>query len=96
MTLEIPRGAVAEMSDYPKRFAARIEAMNKSWRGPEHTADAASYVHDTLELAWLAATDLFGHEVSPEIAVAIFDRIDEERARRSEEDETHRATMTDS
>ena len=67
------------MSEPEERFAARLEKMNQSWRGAEHTSDAAAYVHDTLELAWLAASDLFGDKVTPEIAVAIYDRIDEER-----------------
>ena len=79
-----------------KRFQARVESMNRSWRGTEHTAEAASYVHDTLELAWLAATDLFGENVSPEIAVAIYDRMDEERLRRAEEDAKTRAALADS
>jgi hypothetical protein len=87
---------VGRMSETEKRFAARLEKMNQSWRGAEHTSDAAAYVHDTLELAWLAASDLFGEKVTPEIAVAIYDRIDEERLRRSDEDAKHRAEMVDS
>jgi len=79
-----------------KRFQVRLDSMNRSWRGTEHTADAAVYVHDTLELAWLAATDLFGENVSPEIAVAIYDRMDEERLRRADEDAKTRAALAES
>jgi hypothetical protein len=81
------------MSDSPKRFEARLDSMNKAWRGPEHTSDAASYVKDTLELAWFAATDIFGANVSPEIAMALYDRIDDERLRRAEEDARLRAEV---
>jgi hypothetical protein len=77
----------------PKRFQERIDQMNKAWRGPEHTADAAQYVHDTLELAWAAATDIFGDKVSADVALGIYDRIDDERNRRSEEDALRRAEL---
>jgi hypothetical protein len=82
--------------DSPKRFQGRLDSMNKAWRGPEHTVDAAGYVHDTVELAWLAATDIFGRDVSPEIAIALYDRMDEERLRRAEEDAKHRAEVANS
>ena len=75
------------------RFQERLDVMNKAWRGPEHTEDAALYVRDTIELAYLAATDLFGRDVSPEVALGIYDRIDRERLRRSEEDARHRAEL---
>ena len=81
------------MSDSPNRFEARLDTMNKAWRGPEHTADAAQYVRDTIELAWLAATDIFGPEVSHDVAIGIYDRIDEERLRRADEDAKHRAEL---
>lgn len=75
------------------RFQERLDAMNKAWRGPEHTEDAALYVRDTIELASLAATDLFGRDVPAEIALAIYDRINAERLRRAEEDAKHRAEL---
>ena len=75
------------------RFQERLDQMNKAWRGPEHTSDAAQYVRDTIELASLAAVDIFGRDVSPDVALGIFDRIDAERIRRSDEDARHRAEL---
>jgi hypothetical protein len=91
------RGRNDRMSDSEsqKRFQARLESMNRSWRGTEHTAEAAAYVHDTLELAWLAATDLFGDKATADIAVALYDRIDEERLRRADEDAKTRAALAE-
>ena len=81
-----------EMSE-TNRFQERLDEMNKAWRGPEHTAEAAQYVRDTIELAWCAAVDLFGRDASADVTLQIYDRIDSERLRRAHEDERHRAEL---
>jgi hypothetical protein len=47
------------------------------WKGhiPEDVVDAAVFVNDTLELSWASAQSVFGEKATPEIALAIFDRL---------------------
>ena len=47
------------------------------WNGriPPETEEAAILVHDTLELSWAAARQVFGDRATPEIAIDIFDLI---------------------
>jgi hypothetical protein len=42
---------------------------------PGDIRDAAVYVTDTLELSWSAAQAVFEEKATPELALAIYDRI---------------------
>lgn len=42
---------------------------------PNHITDAVVFVADTMDIAWLAAQSVFEDKATPELAVAIFDRI---------------------
>lgn len=44
-------------------------------RIPENILDAAVYTNDTLNIAWLSAQSIFGDKSTPEIALAIYDRL---------------------
>jgi hypothetical protein len=51
--------------------------------GAERSAlDAAVLCADTLDICWAAAQDIFGDRAAPEHAVAMFERLMNERARR--------------
>lgn len=47
------------------------------WRGkiPSETCESAVYVNDTLDLCWASASSVFGDRATPEIALAIYDRV---------------------
>lgn len=47
-------------------------AINKGM--PREVREAAVFVTDTLDVAWLAAQAVFEERASPEVALAIFDR----------------------
>lgn len=66
------------MTDMSK-FERRLEVMRD--RSPSFVRNAAIEVHDTFELAWFAAQDVFGEAAQPEHAIAIYDRINAERLR---------------
>ena len=42
---------------------------------PSDVRDAAVFVTDTLDVCWMSAQALFEHKASPEVALAIFDRV---------------------
>ena len=42
---------------------------------PEETRNAAIYVNDTLNIAWLSAQAIFEDKASPELALEIYDLI---------------------
>jgi hypothetical protein len=42
---------------------------------PHKVRDAAVFVTDTLELSWASAQSVFGDKATPEIALAIYDRV---------------------
>ena len=44
-------------------------------RYPSHINDPAVFVADTLDIAWIAAQSVFEDKATPEVAIAIFDRI---------------------
>ncbi|MDA8092316.1 MAG: hypothetical protein M0T84_00120 [Betaproteobacteria bacterium] len=43
---------------------------------PADVRDATIFVSDTLLIAWKSAQSIFGERASPEVALAIFDRIE--------------------
>jgi hypothetical protein len=50
-------------------------------RTPEDVREAAIFVTDTLDLCWASAQTVFEHKATPELTLAIYDRI---RARMAE------------
>ena len=54
-----------------------FEKKLTAWKGgvSEETADAAIYVTDALDLGWSAAQTIFGEDATPDIAIAIYDRM---------------------
>lgn len=44
-------------------------------RYPSYINDPVVWVADTMDIAWIAAQAVFEDKATPEIAVAIFDRI---------------------
>jgi hypothetical protein len=42
---------------------------------PEDILNATIYVNDTLYIAWLSAQSIFEDKATPEIALAIYDRL---------------------
>ena len=42
---------------------------------PGEVRDAATFVTDTMELCWASAQSIFKKKATPEIAVAIYDRV---------------------
>lgn len=50
---------------------------------PTEALDAAIDVTDTMHLAWSATQSLFGKQATPELALALYDRIERKRARRT-------------
>jgi hypothetical protein len=65
------------MADLTTKFDRRIDILSKRMGDVPATGvvDAAVYVHDTLETAWLAAESIFGEKATPDVALAIYDRI---------------------
>ncbi len=56
-------------------FDTRIEILGKSSLTPAGVIESATFVNDTLELAWMSAAEVFGDKATPEVALAIYDRI---------------------
>lgn len=44
---------------------------------PSEIHDAAIHVNDSLEICWLSAKNVFGDKATPEIALAMYDRLEE-------------------
>ncbi|MGK7885471.1 MAG: hypothetical protein AB4057_12705 [Crocosphaera sp.] len=42
---------------------------------PHEVTDSAIWVHDTLELCWSSAQSIFKEQATPEIAIAILDKV---------------------
>ncbi|MDI1483588.1 hypothetical protein [Polyangium sp. y55x31] len=63
----------------PKRarqsFDAKVTLLDKALGKPEHIIEAMTYVTDTLDVAWVAALDVFGKEATPQLALQIYDRM---------------------
>jgi hypothetical protein len=71
-----------DTGDWRDNFDKMLDGLSKSPQTPVAMADSAAYIHDTLKLAWASAKTIFGKNVSPEIAIAICDRmIGEQKAR---------------
>ena len=77
------RGHVADWTD---DFDLALENAGKALNRPPYIVDAAVYVRDTLNLAWKAAESVFDKRATPEIALAIYDRINADRLRRESGD----------
>lgn len=71
--------------DFDKRIAT-LRAAAPSGVSHEGTLDAAVYVRDTLQLA-LAAARSIDAKATLDHALAIYDRIEDERASQTEDDE---------
>lgn len=56
-------------------FDARIDLINRCRETPPGLTASAAYVHDTLKLALASAHDIFDGAATPDIALAIYDRI---------------------
>ena len=69
----------AGVADHTDEFDRALEFARRSANAPAHIVDAAVYVRDTVDLAWKAATSIFGKQATPDVALAIFDRINAER-----------------
>lgn len=61
--------------DGTDEFDKMLERISRSPDRPAGITDAAAYVHDTLKLALVSAKVIFGKSATPEIALAIYDRI---------------------
>jgi hypothetical protein len=72
-----------DTGDWRDEFDKMLDRLSKSSQTPATMAGSAAYVHDTLKLAWASARTIFGKTVSPEIALAICDRIIGEQKARS-------------
>lgn len=70
------KGGVADHTD---SFDRALSALNGVANVPPRLLDAAVYVRDTLDLSLKAAESVFGKRATPDIALAIFDRINAER-----------------
>ena len=42
---------------------------------PNEVKDSAIWVNDTLDLCWASAQSVFGEQATPELAVAILDKV---------------------
>lgn len=71
-----------------KDFDNRLTLLDKTRGKPQHIGDSLAYVHDTLETTWLSARVIFGEKATPEVALAIYDRVNAERLRRVGEEES--------
>jgi hypothetical protein len=67
------------VADHTDSFDRAIDGLSRGLNAPPHLSEAAVYVRDTFELSWKAAESVFGKHATPELAVAIFDRINAER-----------------
>ena len=70
-------------------FDKKIEQVERAIGSPPHVTEAAVYVRDTLEVAWLAAKSVFGNQANPDVALAVYDMMNEERLRLLDDGEHH-------
>ena len=59
--------------DAKNEFDKKLETWKE--RIPEEVAEASIFVNDTLDLCLSSAKTVFGDNVAPEVALAIYDRI---------------------
>ena len=64
-----------------KEFDSAIDTLSRSALQPPVIVDAIIYVADTLEKCAQASEAVFGDESTPELALAIYDRVNIERIR---------------
>lgn len=67
-------------NDMTTAFDKRIDTLQKFSGKPEKIIDAAVEVHDTLELASLAADDIFKEKSSPELILRVYELIEQRRS----------------
>jgi hypothetical protein len=80
---------VGDTWDVTDDFDKKIEQLDKLPGVPDHSTEAAVYVRDTLEVAWLAAKSVFGNRANPDVALAVYDMMNEERLRLLDDGEHH-------
>jgi hypothetical protein len=73
--------------DFTDGFDKQLPSLHGT-NVPSQIVAAAVYVRDTMNLAKLAAESVFKDKATPELALAIYDRIDAERLRLVTEQET--------
>lgn len=73
------------MVDATSPFDRKLELIDKSPNPPPQINEAAAYVHDTMELAFLSASELLQSKPTAEAVLGFYDRIDAERRRRAGE-----------
>jgi hypothetical protein len=79
----------SEVNDMTTPFDKKIDFICKyGQRVPYGTVDAFIHVNDTLETVILIAKNIFGSRPSTEQIFEIYDRVEEERLRLTEEHET--------
>ncbi|MGL5874205.1 MAG: hypothetical protein ACRC2R_17860 [Xenococcaceae cyanobacterium] len=61
------------MTDYLNPFDKKLDLHKNDI--PWNVRDELVWVHDTLDLCWASAKTIFGENVTPEIALAIYDRV---------------------
>lgn len=65
--------------DQTTKFDQRIDRLGNTSGVPNRLVDAAVYVNDTMEIAWMIAVEVLGEKATADSVVAIYDRIDRER-----------------
>lgn len=65
------------MAAPPNAFDRHIEHLHG--HAPAGAIEAAQSVRDTLETAWITAQTVFGDRATPELALAVYDRLLRER-----------------
>ncbi|MEI2637081.1 MAG: hypothetical protein V9E92_09630 [Methylotenera sp.] len=76
---------MSDVYDWTDDFDKAITNLSHVPNKPAFIIDAAVEVHDTLKLANTSAKAIFGKDVSPEIAVKIYDRLEANRVFRVNE-----------
>jgi hypothetical protein len=61
-------------------------------RVPDSVRDASVFVTDTLDLSWASAQSIFEDKATPELALAIYDRVVERMAGSATEPEPPEST----
>lgn len=63
------------MTTQQNGFDDLLDAYDRSVEAPPGLTASAAYVHDTIKLAQASAKDIFDGAATPDIALAIYDRI---------------------
>jgi hypothetical protein len=61
--------ATKSSAELDQMFETRLSLM----RGQE-TGDSFAFVHDMLEVAWVATQHIFKEQATPELALEVYDR----------------------